>query len=52
MRAARLRAKGDRMLESFLDSKLNTSVEILMETGGKARTEQFTPVRLDGYAAG
>jgi len=51
-RAARLRQKGDQAVKRFLDSKTNSTIDVLMESGGKGRSEQFTPVLLDGYEAG
>ncbi len=50
-RAAELRKKGDQTLSKFLDGKLGTSVEVLMETGGKGRTEQFTKAHVGGHQA-
>ncbi len=43
-RAARLRAKGDDMLQRHLNRHVGTTVNVLMELGGTGRTPQFTEV--------
>jgi threonylcarbamoyladenosine tRNA methylthiotransferase MtaB len=45
-RAARLRAAGQRLLSSHLDSKVGRIEPTLSERGGLARLADFTPVRL------
>jgi threonylcarbamoyladenosine tRNA methylthiotransferase MtaB len=49
-RAARLRALGAGRVASFLDSRVGTMAEVLVEQDGFGRTEQFAPVRLDAAA--
>ena len=49
-RAARLRAKADRVRHAFLDSEVGQIRTLLVENGGIGRTEQFTPTRVDGTA--
>lgn len=51
-RAARLRAEGARRLSAFLDGEIGRTRSVLVERGGKGRTEQFAPVRIDGVAPG
>src|SRR5262249_15902033 len=46
-RARRLRAAGAVALERALDCRLGTVAEVLVETGGRGRTEHYAPVRLD-----
>jgi threonylcarbamoyladenosine tRNA methylthiotransferase MtaB len=46
-RAARLRAKGEAALRRHLDGEVGARRRVLAETQGLARTEQFTPVRLN-----
>ncbi len=47
-RAARLRAKGAERLGLRLDRHVGSTAEALVETGGRARLSDFTPVRIDG----
>ena len=51
-RAAQLRAKGETAMLRFLDDKVGKVVNVLMESGGIGRSEQFTPIRLEGYDPG
>jgi threonylcarbamoyladenosine tRNA methylthiotransferase MtaB len=46
-RAARLREKGEAALRRHLDGEVGARRRVLTETRGMARTEQFTPVRLN-----
>jgi threonylcarbamoyladenosine tRNA methylthiotransferase MtaB len=46
-RAARLRDKGEAALRRHLDGEVGARRRVLAETRGLARTEQFTPVRLN-----
>ena len=46
-RAARLRAAGAVALTRHLDRQVGRRLTVLTERGGRARTEDFTPVRLD-----
>ena len=43
-RARQLREKGGLALQSFLDGQVGREAEVLMETNGLGRTEQFTAV--------
>lgn len=47
-RAARLRASGQKRLESFLQSHVGQVRQVLIENDTGGRTEHFAPVRLDG----
>ncbi|MDJ0686148.1 MAG: tRNA (N(6)-L-threonylcarbamoyladenosine(37)-C(2))-methylthiotransferase MtaB [Alphaproteobacteria bacterium] len=47
-RAARLRAKGDRALQSYLRSRVGTTEQVLIERDGMGRTEGFAPVAIHG----
>ncbi|MEE9313619.1 MAG: tRNA (N(6)-L-threonylcarbamoyladenosine(37)-C(2))-methylthiotransferase MtaB [Rhizobiaceae bacterium] len=47
-RAALLRAKGEKQVKAFLDSRVGMTARVLMENNGRGRTEQFTPVLVDG----
>ena len=47
-RAARVRDRAAGRLREHLDGQVARCVPVLMERGGKARTEDFTPVRLEG----
>lgn len=49
-RAARLRARGDRMQERYFASCVGKEFAVLVEKDTVARTEQFAPVHLDGHA--
>ncbi len=49
-RARRLRDKGEAALRSYLDGEVGARRQVLAESGGIARTPQFTPVRLAGPA--
>ena len=51
-RAACLRTAGRRRLDAFLDSEIGRRRRVLMERGGRGRTEQFTAVSLEGVAPG
>jgi threonylcarbamoyladenosine tRNA methylthiotransferase MtaB len=50
-RAARLRDKGEAALRAHLDAQVGARRKVLTERGGIARTEQFTPVRIDAPLA-
>ncbi|MEL7271911.1 MAG: tRNA (N(6)-L-threonylcarbamoyladenosine(37)-C(2))-methylthiotransferase MtaB [Pseudomonadota bacterium] len=43
-RAARLRALGAERLSAYLESRVGDTVPVLMESGGRGRLEQFTPI--------
>ncbi|MEL6503379.1 MAG: tRNA (N(6)-L-threonylcarbamoyladenosine(37)-C(2))-methylthiotransferase MtaB [Pseudomonadota bacterium] len=43
-RAARLRALGAQRLSAYLESRVGDTVPVLMESGGRGRLEQFTPI--------
>ena len=45
-RARRLRQKGAAALNSYLDAQIGRRAEVLMETNGLGRTEQFTAVKV------
>jgi threonylcarbamoyladenosine tRNA methylthiotransferase MtaB len=47
-RASRLREKGAAALARHLEGEIGASRRVLTEAGGLGRTEQFTPVRLNG----
>jgi threonylcarbamoyladenosine tRNA methylthiotransferase MtaB len=47
-RAARLRAKGDEVLSSYLASQTGRDLDVLMENGGIGRTPQFVEVAMLG----
>ncbi|MEE9375849.1 MAG: tRNA (N(6)-L-threonylcarbamoyladenosine(37)-C(2))-methylthiotransferase MtaB [Rhizobiaceae bacterium] len=47
-RAALLRAKGEKQVKAFLDSRVDMTMRVLMENNGRGRTEQFTRVVVDG----
>ncbi|MFD0915039.1 tRNA (N(6)-L-threonylcarbamoyladenosine(37)-C(2))-methylthiotransferase MtaB [Pseudahrensia aquimaris] len=51
-RAKILRTKGSEALGAFLDSQIGKTQRVLVESGSLARTEQFTPVVLEGAEAG
>ena len=51
-RAARLRARGAEALAAHLAGKAGYSGAVLMERGGLGRFDDFTPVRVEGLAAG
>ena len=50
-RAARLRDKGEAALRAHLDAQVGARRKVLTERGGIARTEQFTPIRIDAPVA-
>lgn len=50
-RAARLRAKGDAALETYLASQSGRTVDVLMEGGAKGRTPHFAEVMVDQVRA-
>jgi threonylcarbamoyladenosine tRNA methylthiotransferase MtaB len=50
-RAAELRAAGDRRFAVFLAGQVGHEIAALVEEPGKARSEHYAPVRLDGSAA-
>ena len=50
-RAQRLRERGQIALARYLDGEIGTTRVVLAERGGVGRTEQFTPVRLNGDPA-
>lgn len=47
-RAARLRAKGDQQLSNFLKGQVNKSHQVIVEKNNFGRSENFSPVRVDG----
>ena len=51
-RARRLRELGAERVHRHLASRVGIVEEVLMEAGGRGRTMQFTPVRIDGEEAG
>ena len=51
-RAARLRTKGDAVLQSWLDSYVGSTATVLVEAGNIGRTEQFTPVTVSNIEPG
>jgi threonylcarbamoyladenosine tRNA methylthiotransferase MtaB len=50
-RAQRLRDRGEAALRGHLDAQVGATHRVLTERGGIARTEQFTPVRLNSPLA-
>ena len=46
-RAARLRQKGDDVLEAFLTARIGSEAQVLVERVGLGRTEQFAEMQLD-----
>jgi threonylcarbamoyladenosine tRNA methylthiotransferase MtaB len=51
-RAARLRETSDGAWSRRLEAKVGHAFSVLMERGGAGRTEDFTPLRVDGIAPG
>jgi len=51
-RAARLRAAGEAALRRFLQGRVGSTADVLVETDGFGRSEHYAPVALDGGAAG
>ena len=51
-RAKRLRDKGQVVLDAFLNARQGESHNVLMETNGLGRTEQFTPVLMENVLPG
>ena len=51
-RAARLRAAGERAVAQFLEGRIGSTAEVLVEKPGFGRTEHFAPVALPGGMAG
>ena len=51
-RASRLRELGLCRLDNFLRSRVGCVESVLMESNGIGRTEQFTPVSVEGLASG
>jgi threonylcarbamoyladenosine tRNA methylthiotransferase MtaB len=51
-RAARLRAAGQHAMARFLESQIGRSAQVLVERGGRGRSETFAPFRIetDGVA--
>jgi threonylcarbamoyladenosine tRNA methylthiotransferase MtaB len=49
-RARRLRHKGESALRRHLDGEIGADRHVLVESRALGRTEQFTPVRLNGPA--
>ena len=45
-RAARLRQLGDVQLQKFLRNNINKTMQVIVEKGNMARTENFAPVRV------
>jgi threonylcarbamoyladenosine tRNA methylthiotransferase MtaB len=50
-RAGRLRQRGQAALMDFLERQVANEVSVLVEAGGKGRSEHYAPVRLDGAPA-
>ncbi|MEE9375906.1 MAG: tRNA (N(6)-L-threonylcarbamoyladenosine(37)-C(2))-methylthiotransferase MtaB, partial [Rhizobiaceae bacterium] len=51
-RAKQLRDKGDEVLKTHLESRVGHVANVLMENGGRGRTEHFTPVLVANVKAG
>ncbi|MEL6948198.1 MAG: tRNA (N(6)-L-threonylcarbamoyladenosine(37)-C(2))-methylthiotransferase MtaB [Pseudomonadota bacterium] len=51
-RAAQLRSLGAQRLTAFLTGRTGQRITVLKETGRLARADDFTPVQVDGGAAG
>ena len=51
-RAARLLAAGDAAVARFLEGRVGSTTQVLVETEGHGRTEHFAPVRVPGAEAG
>jgi threonylcarbamoyladenosine tRNA methylthiotransferase MtaB len=51
-RAARLREASDAAWSRRLETKLGRTLKVLMERGGTGRSEDFTPVRVEGVVPG
>ncbi len=51
-RAAALREHGARRLRAHMQGEVGRRRDVLAERGGRGRTEHFTPVRIEGVAAG
>jgi threonylcarbamoyladenosine tRNA methylthiotransferase MtaB len=51
-RAKRLRELGDRQFAKFCTSRLGAIENVLVESEGMGRTEQFVPVEVSGYSQG
>ncbi len=51
-RAGLLRAAGDRRYRSHCDSRVGQLEQVLVESAGMGRTEQFTPIAAPGLAPG
>jgi threonylcarbamoyladenosine tRNA methylthiotransferase MtaB len=51
-RAARLREASDAAWARRLETNVGRFLKVLMERGGAGRSEDFTPVRVEGVAAG
>ncbi len=49
-RAGRLRQRGQTALMDFLESQVANQVNVLVEAGGRGRSEHYAPVRLEGAA--
>ena len=50
-RAAELRAKGERALTAFMEARVGSNAEVLVEREGSGRTEDYLPVRFAAAAA-
>ena len=50
-RAGRLRDVGQAALETFLERQIASEVAVLIEAGGRGRSEHYAPVRLEGAPA-
>ena len=51
-RAARLRKKGDEVLQPYLASMVGKSVSVLVEKNGRGRTQHFTPIEVGDAECG
>ncbi len=50
-RARRLRAKGEKALSRFLEGRVGTWAQVLVEKGATGRSEHAVPVRLEPSSA-
>ncbi len=51
-RAARLRAAGEAALQRFLEGRVGSTADVLVEKDGFGRSEHYAPVALDGGTVG
>ena len=50
-RAGRLRAAGERAMAGFLDRQIGRLAQVLVERGGRGRSETFAPFRIEANGA-